>query len=136
MIGLEDLLDAFRSIDRAIELGELTVGIKEPTVMMTLGLFRLLGTDGNGKPSEKLFVNFVRNVRSYINFRRGFRIGADGEALDNAEAPQELTLLKREDALTGYILQDQPPHKPVMAFSFMNGKLEGPVRVESLESNV
>lgn len=127
------LLGAFRAIDKAIEQGEMAIDVKNATVTMTTSLFSQLGRDVYGKPTAERFGNVVQNIRSYINFQRGFRIGRDGEAIppEGIEALVQEHLLQRSDTLRGYIVTSDENHSLVMVFSHANGKLEGPEAVES-----
>ena len=72
-------------------------------------------------------MHFVENLRAYITFMRGYRIGADGKAITEGNTGG---LLRNEELVKGYIVQDTPPHDLVMVFSHANGKLEGPEAVQ------
>ena len=127
MKEIEKVLGNLRSIERLIREGHLAVNAKDATVTMTVTLFSQIGRTSDGKPNREGFIHFVEYLRAYINFMRGYRIGADGKVIAEGDTSG---LLLNEEMVRGYVVKDAPPHDLVMVFSHANGKLEGPEEVK------
>lgn len=126
MNQLESLLAAFRAFDHSVELGHLSVDVQNAAVTMTTTFFSEVCRAADGTPNPKLLENVARNLRSYINFRRGYRIGAGGLPVVEGDASG---LLQRSDIMKGFVVSPEPPHALVLVWSYANDELQGPFPV-------